>query len=376
MAFKDASIVMPILFIAPLPPPVHGQAVACAYLLSALRERGFPVSAVNEGPAGRRGTGAIYHRLKAVVVAVSWLLEDAIRGRSSAVYISVNANWGMLVTVFLAALARFTGHTLTLHHNTAAHIDRPRALMRLVAYSAGPKATHLCTCRYMTTKLKETYAPHLVKAEVLSNIVTLPALPAIADAHARNRSLTLGHLSNLSFEKGVREAVNTLHELRRRGLDARLLLAGPASTASVAKFVADTVREFSPHIQYRGPVYNTAKECFFSDIDVFLFPTTYPNETQGIVNLEALRYGVPVIAYARCCIADDIDDKAGLAVPLKSAFAPTAADWILAHLADAHSRQKVASRAQQRFAELHALGKSDLENLLNQLTSTIARPGL
>lgn len=366
---------MPILFIAPLPPPVHGQAVTCAYLLTTLREQGLAVRAVNEGPAGRRGADSICHRVRAVVIAVGRLLEDAIHGRSGAVYLSVNANWGMLVTALLAALARLTGHTLTLHHNTAAHVDNQRALMRLVACFAGPEATHLCTCRYMTSRLKEAYAPHLTKTAVLSNVVTLPAFPAIDDGYARKQSLVLGHMSNLSFEKGVREAVNTLKEIRLRGFDARLVLAGPASTSAVAKFVQDSVSKFSPYIEYRGPVYGMAKEHFFSEINVFLFPTTYVNETQGIVNLEALRHGVPVVAYARCCIAEDINDKAGLAVPLMCPFAQAAADWIMTHLIDEDARQIAAMRAQERFSELHALARCDLENLIRQLSSSVSRSG-
>lgn len=362
---------MPILFIAPLPPPVHGQAVVSAYLLARLRELGISCRAVNEGPAGRRGAHSICHRIRSLVLAAVLLFADSISGRSGPVYISVNANLGMFVTALLAALARITGHTLILHHHTAAHVDRPRLSMRLLAFSAGPVAIHLCQCLFMSTRLKTVYRHHQIKTKILSNVVTLPASPASPSRSEERRSLTIGHMSNLSFEKGIRESVNTLHEIRRRGFDARLLLAGPASSAAVQSFVDDSVRNSSHHIDYIGPVYNDAKESFFSGIDVFLFPTTYANETQGIVNLEALRHGVPVVAYARCCIAEDIDEKAGLAVPLTCSFAPTAADWILTHLIDPDARHNASMRAHERFSELHALAQSNLHDLLIQFTTTI-----
>ena len=38
------------------------------------------------------------------------------------------------------------------------------------------------------------------------------------------------------------------------------------------------------------------------NIDLLIFPTRYTNETEGIINHEAMSRGVPVIAYGRGAI--------------------------------------------------------------------------
>ena len=45
------------------------------------------------------------------------------------------------------------------------------------------------------------------------------------------RFTLLGHLGNLSVEKGLPTVINCLRLLRQAGVDARLRLAGPPGTA-------------------------------------------------------------------------------------------------------------------------------------------------
>ena len=49
-------------------------------------------------------------------------------------------------------------------------------------------------------------------------------------------------------------------------------------------------------IRYRGPAYGETKERAFAQADIFCFPTYYPYETFGIVLVEAMRAGLPLVA--------------------------------------------------------------------------------
>jgi glycosyltransferase involved in cell wall biosynthesis len=53
-------------------------------------------------------------------------------------------------------------------------------------------------------------------------------------------------------------------------------------------------------------------------ISAFVFPTR--NEAQGLVLLEALASGTPVVAYGRCCISGDMGQTGGLVVPVGASF--------------------------------------------------------
>ena len=49
-------------------------------------------------------------------------------------------------------------------------------------------------------------------------------------------------------------------------------------------------------IRYRGPAFGETKESAFAQADIFCFPTYYPYETFGIVLVEAMRAGLPLVA--------------------------------------------------------------------------------
>jgi glycosyltransferase involved in cell wall biosynthesis len=353
---------------------VHGQAVTTAFLRDRLVERGGALTVVDDGPGGARGIVAARRRLGAVLRPLGTLVAAAFGRRGGGVaYLSVNANRGMVLTALLAGAARLAGRTIVLHHHTASHLARPRRVMRLLARAAGPSAVHVCVCATMAARLRALYAPAVQRTDVLSNIVTLDAAAPPA-SRTPPPVVRLGHLSNLSFEKGLTETVATLAALEARGVAARLVLAGPPVDAEVAAFLARVRAEFGARIEHRGPVYGAEKARFFADLDVFLFPTRYPNETQGIVNLEALAHGVPVVAYARCCISEDIDADAGLAVPLDAEFAAHAAAWIAAACGEPAARLERGARARARFETLHRAAAAELDRLLARLDGT-APPG-
>ena len=71
-------------------------------------------------------------------------------------------------------------------------------------------------------------------------------------------------------------------------------------------------------LSFLGPLYGSAKDAFFDEIDIFLLPTR--SESYGLVIIEALSRGVPVIAYARGCIGSYLTAPAGHAIPTERGF--------------------------------------------------------
>lgn len=59
---------------------------------------------------------------------------------------------------------------------------------------------------------------------------------------------------------------------------------------------------------YWGKKYGADKEAFFSNADIFVFPTYYPNECFPLVLLEAMQHGLPCISTAEGGIPSIIDD--------------------------------------------------------------------
>ena len=69
-----------------------------------------------------------------------------------------------------------------------------------------------------------------------------------------------------------------------------------------------------------GPKYGKDKKIYFTQSDVFVFPTYYHGETFGLVLLEAMEYGLPCISTFEGGIPSVVEDaKTGFLVPQRDA---------------------------------------------------------
>ncbi|MFN8543920.1 MAG: glycosyltransferase family 4 protein [Candidatus Binatia bacterium] len=304
--------------------------------------------------------------MKAMFVAVVRGLTDR-----PGFYVSVNANRGMYATAFIAGVGRVLGCPVALHHHSNAYVLDTERRMRFLARCAGPRALHVVVCDVLGEELRCRY-PAVERTTALSNIM---AVEEISPGPRRSGGrLRLGHLSNLTREKGFFLVLRLFEMLLREGIDVSLVLAGPARQREVSAALTEALRVHGDRIDYRGPVYGRAKAQFYSDIDVFLFPSIYRHETQGIVNLEALGAGVPVIAYGRACIPGDLGHGGGLVVRVDEDFGVRAGELIREWNKDRSQLAEAKAMARGRFLELRSASHRQLEILLAQLAGNDLPP--
>ena len=300
------------LFIGPLPPPHHGQAASTLDLLTRLLEDGVALKLVdtNDGP-GSKLSGVVNRMMRHLKAAA-----NIAKHSQTSVYVSVNANAGMILTAALAGLARRRGHNIILHHHTRGHLQPGHKNLGRLVKAAGSDAVHICICPSMAEDLMRA-APGVQATLAYSNVNVVDSalrqlpLKTMPPAHER----TLGHLSNLTIEKGLERVIECFRIARNSGKAKRLIVAGPLGGPREKALVSESAVEFGSDFEWLGPIYGDAKRDFFKMIDVFLFPSLYKHETQGIVNLEALASGCPVAAYAICCISSDLQGSAAVAIP-------------------------------------------------------------
>ena len=344
-----------LLMVGPFPPPVHGQAMATLATAEMLEDAGFAVTRCDTGEGNGGGRAKRLGRLAKAFSRIAGASEDHI-------YISANANRGMGLTWLMCRLARSRGKRLTIHHHAYSYIGSPSNLAARMAGAAGPGAMHLTQCRSMGEELSARYPVigHTLPFSNVGFVDEAEEMPRPA------RALTLGHMSNLTEDKGLGLVIETMRRAIAAGTDARLIVAGPCSDEFARDTVASASAELGARFEYRGPVYGEDKEDFFRAIDLFLFPTRYRNETQGIVNLEALSYGVPVAAFGQCCVGETVGDKGGLVVAASDDFAQQAQALIAAFEANP-ARHRASAREQ--FRNLSATHASDLDAILAHFKS-------
>jgi len=353
-----------VLMIGAFPPPLTGAALINERIAHQLRQFAH-VKTINVSPVNLdRNWHYHFTRLSRMCLAFGLLLRHS--REFNVVYISLSGGLGQAYDLILIAVARIFGYALFIHHHSFAYVDKRSPMFALIGKIGGYRALHICLCSHMATKLKATYGS-------VSRTITV-SNAALVGSPRRRRSprrdvIVLGHMSNLMPEKGIDTVLETVQRCMAAKLPVRLVVAGPMLGSSIRDMIVAAQAKFGPVLEYRGPIYGSDKDKFFEDIDIFLFPTRYENEAQPLVVLESLAAGVPVVAMARGCIADDLGDVGSVAfepeefirhVLYMVSQALKSPDWL----------RKTSDRVRRHVRALSLISEQAFEQLAKKVVAT------
>jgi glycosyltransferase involved in cell wall biosynthesis len=280
------------------------------------------------------------------------------------VYLPANAKGGLVYTSLHAALARVGNYKIFIHHHNFYYIDHPSWLMRAMVRLAGSSAVHLFLCDVMRDGFERRYGA-IRNSNVVSNAVFIRENLELERTTPPDRLIRLGHMSNLSHEKGLFDFLDLLRALRRTGVRFQGVLAGPADSPSVSAAIRDAQHELGAALDYRDAVYGDAKRAFFQDIDVFVFASR--SEAQPNVVFEALSLGVPVIAYGRGCIGSDLSPTCGMVIPVDSDFVAAAHARIVSWVNDPSSLRACSVEARKTARRACEVSARAFEQMLDAI---------
>lgn len=289
---------------------------------------------------------------KRILTYLSLLVNVAVHSfsqKSIAIYLVCPGGKGIfLFAIFVIVLRQFPV-TILCHHHGRKWIERSRWFLHIALFH--PPVIHLTQCEVLALKLKESYPSVVVKP--MSNAAIIKSLPPREAGPSLNsdNKLNLGYISNLTFEKGVDEAVRLIATLSAAGHNVHLHIAGAPQSPDVENFLKQSLDAKLP-ITLWGFVDPTKKAAFFEKIDVLIFPTRYALETEPLVTLEALSYGRPVIAHGIGCIGRNLFNSGGISVSPAADFCTAAANQIALWQADPTQLHTASRSAQARFTEL------------------------
>ncbi len=160
----------------------------------------------------------------------------------------------------------------------------------------------------------------------------------------------LVHIGRVAFEKNIDFLLRMLECVRARHPDVLLVIAGEGPALPHLKSMARGLR-LDANVQFVGYLdrATTLLDCFRAG-DVFVFASR--TETQGLVLLEAMALGVPVVAIAEMGAIDilEVGEGAVIAPPDERAFA----DEVCALLDSPALRQRLAAEGRQFAAHWDA----------------------
>jgi len=127
-------------------------------------------------------------------------------------------------------------------------------------------------------------------------------------------------LSNMYKTKGVTTVLEAVKLLVEEGFEKfNVKFVGKFNNNEYKTFFDNFVNEnkFGKYVDYVGPLYGSDKHKIFLESDIFVFPTY--NETFGIVNIEAMQYGIPIITCDEGAISDIVRNNInGFIIPKKN----------------------------------------------------------
>jgi succinoglycan biosynthesis protein ExoL len=347
------------------PPPVDGQRI----ITQAVFERFAKLAVVQRGDFdGPRWLGPL-SKLVGAVRACFAMLSARMKG-FSALYLAPHSGSGLLFSCFVATFARCLGYSLAIHYHSYRNIGRYSRLMASFVAICGSKAIHIVLAPPMERDLRHLY-PAIARVVVVSNCGLIEPRAEFRRQFDARR-VRLGHLSNLSHEKGIDLVFECMRALRARDIEVELWLAGPAEGEGTAALIHSARSEFGDRVTYLGRLDATAVRRFYQEIDVFLFPSVHRHEAEPLVVIDAIAQGVPVIAADRGCIGYLLDTAGSYVFPIE-AFVERAVEKIAGWVQAPLSLAEASRRARGRFLELHAESQAHFRGLIPMILGTERR---
>jgi glycosyltransferase involved in cell wall biosynthesis len=347
-----------LAFVAPLPPPVNGFANICKAMLDLLRSRS-KVSVFNRAPPI---DGSFAARLRPLANLINYCVW-CVRKSNADLYLGLSGGLGQIIDWPYIIIGKMFRRRIFIHHHSFAYINAPSTLNRLLLSSLRA-ATHIVLSHRMKSELIRIYRLDASKVKVVSNAAFYEAGSKRPRSMEVGESIRLGYLSAVSFEKGIGEFFTVLAELKRVKIPYRAYIAGPLTAAMQSEFAK--LLASSSDVSYLGPIYDEAKDEFYRNLDVLLFPTDYANEAEPLVIHEALRGAVHVIACERGAIAEMLAHGAGV-VCAKSMFAAAAVAQIRKFTEDPASLRFAQRSSLEQARRMHDTSVAELGALLDEM---------
>lgn len=352
-----------VLFVGLFPPPVNGQRIVTRRMF----ERLDAVATVACCDIDRFRSLGPFSKLASAIASCAFLISARTHGYAT-LYLAPHSGAGLIYSWLIALTSRCCGYGLVVHYHSYRNMGRHTRMMAGFLALCGPNALHIVLAPPMARDLRRLYrsARHVT---VLSNSTFIPPRP-VERAFA-GRRLRVGHLSNLSREKGIGSVLDCMRELWSRGIEVELWLAGPAEDAETGRMIAEAQAKFGDRINYLGRLSASDVRRFYDDIDIFLFPTAYEHEAEPLVIVDAVSAGVPVIATDRGCIGYLLGVTGGRVLPADD-FVAQSVEQIAAWARDPGQLAAVSAHAQARFVELHEHSRLQLDRLLATIVNGVS----
>lgn len=199
-------------------------------------------------------------------------------------------------------------------------------------------------------RLKFNFDPFLPPERIFAVHAGIKPGQVSPDRKTKDGPVRVLFLSNLIESKGIWTALDAVGHVPRTTPDIRFLFAGAWERPEDEDKALSRLRASGSEarVTFLGTVRGQQKVELLGSCDILIFPTHHYFETFGMVNLEAMEAGIPIITTSRGAIPELVTDGVnGCIVPEKD---PEALAERIAHLAEhPELRRRMGETNREKF---------------------------
>lgn len=306
-----------ILFITPLPPPDYGSALSSQMCLNILQEsKNFEVKSIKINYSEKMQDVGKFNINKILgFFRVLGLIKKEITSFKPDLVYLVPATSGLGLirdSLFVKKIKKLHSGEIILH-------VRSRITER-------DKKKHFNTYKKMFEKtkvvvlgesLREDVYPFVKKENLevfpnaIKNEVSEKEFNHIIQERNKSNSFNLLFLSNMNKEKGWFKVLESCAILKSKNIPFNCFFVGEWATKKDKDLFENFVKKYNlqESIKYLGKKTGKEKNKILRNSNLLVFPTEYKLETFGRVIVEAMMFGIPVIANSIASIPSIIENK-------------------------------------------------------------------
>jgi glycosyltransferase involved in cell wall biosynthesis len=363
-----------ILMILHLPEPVHGAAIMGKYLKrSELINREFEIDYINLSTSSSLrniGKAGIRKMLSSFSVARKVFIALISRNYDLCYMTLTSSGSGFYKDLLVVSLLKLARKKIVYHFHNKGVIERQSRKIDNILYQFAFRNTR-------SIILSPVLYSDLKKYVRIDDVfVCENAIPDESESRAYspgrtaiNKKCRLLFLSHMMIEKGVIVLLDACALLMKKGFCFECHFVGGWLNISGEEFMLMVkARNLESHVFAHGAKYNADKQHLFNSSDVFVFPTL--NECFGLVVLEAMSYGLPVVSTSEGALPDLVmDNSTGFVVEKNNSHA--LATKLATLIENPQLRQSFGQEGRRKFLENYTIEKfeSRMLHILRHLTS-------
>lgn len=305
-----------ILCILQLPPPIHGVTIINKYIAdSKVINESFSADYVSINFSTKMGELNKLSLNKLILSLALWfnIFTRLWQTKYDCVYFSINlTGFAFYRDMVIMVIIKLFKRKCLLHIHGKGLIT---------SYNLGKTRLGLLRWIFKDTKvilLSKLLYPDMASFVDEGQVICIPngspvfiddnLLRQAIEKRKQNKFPKVLFLSNLLKLKGVFDLLESIRILKNKGIQFEAIFAGAPLDISKEDFELRCKKlDIEGYAKYVGPKYGQNKTDILLNSDIFVFPTL--NDAFGVVILEAMQAGLPVVSTIEGAIPEIVDDN-------------------------------------------------------------------